>query len=95
AKLRGQRQTRLNKRLSAEALQQHAVEEDQRIKRQLLNIIEASEKRAADNFSKVSNTLDRLTTSIVDGFSFLWETLHTPPLAQAPPPHYPTTIAQQ
>nr|XP_055076718.1 uncharacterized protein LOC129455952 [Misgurnus anguillicaudatus] len=95
AKLRGHRQERLNKRLSAEALQQHAVEEDQRIKRQLLNIIEASEKRAADNFSKVSTTLDRLTTSIADGFSFLLETLHTPPVAQAAPPHYTTTLAQQ
>ncbi|CAM4730644.1 unnamed protein product [Leuciscus chuanchicus] len=64
AKIRGHRMERLNKRLSAEALQQHAVEEDQRIKliKQLLNVIEASEKRAADNFSKVSNTLDRLTT---------------------------------
>lgn len=95
AKLRGHRQERLNKRLSAESLQQRAVEEDQRIKRQLLNVIEASERRAAENFSKVSNTLDRLTTSIVDGFSFLRETLHTPTLAHVPAPHYHTTLGQQ
>ncbi|KAL7381408.1 hypothetical protein ABVT39_005164 [Epinephelus coioides] len=95
AKLRGHRQERLKKRLSAEAQQQNAIEEDQRIKRQLLNVIEASEKRAADNFSKVSNTLDRLTSSIVDGFSFLRDALHTPQPAQAPLPHYTTTLAQQ
>ncbi|XP_037546441.1 uncharacterized protein LOC119423103 [Nematolebias whitei] len=84
AKLKGHRHDRLRRKLPAETQWLNALEEDQRVKKRLVEIIETSEQKASENYSKMSNTLERLTTSIVDGFSLLKQVIHTP----AQPPHY-------
>ncbi|XP_056466018.1 uncharacterized protein LOC130405080 [Gadus chalcogrammus] len=83
AKLKGHRHERLKRRLPAEAQWLNAVEDDKNIKKKLVEIIENSEKKASENFSKITNTLDRLTSSIADGFAVLRQVVQTPP-----PPHY-------
>ena len=84
AKLDGHRHERLKRKLPAETQWLNAIEEDKGVKKKLIEMIETSEKQASDNFSKITDTLDRLTTSIADGFNLLRQVVHTPP----PPPHY-------
>ncbi|XP_061574466.1 uncharacterized protein LOC133453999 [Cololabis saira] len=84
AKLKGHRHERLKRRLPAEVQSQNAVEEDQSIKRRLVEILETSEKQASENFNRLTDTLDRLTASIGDGFALLQRVVNTPP----PVPHY-------
>lgn len=86
AKLNGHRHERLKRKLPAETQWLNAIEEDKRVKKKLVEIImmETSEKQASDNFRRITDTLDRLTTSIADGFNLLRQVMHTPP----PPPHY-------
>ncbi|XP_056281077.1 uncharacterized protein LOC130200650 [Pseudoliparis swirei] len=84
AKLEGHRHERLKRKLPAETQWLNAIEEDKGVKKKLIEMIETSEKQASDNFSRITDTLDRLTTSIADGFNLLRQVVHTPP----PPPHY-------
>ena len=69
--------------LPAEAQWLNAIEDDRNGKKKLVEIIENSKNKASENFSKIINTLDRLTSSIADGFAFLRQVVQTPP-----PPHY-------
>ncbi|XP_022057211.1 uncharacterized protein LOC127536732 [Acanthochromis polyacanthus] len=85
AKLRGHKHDRLKRKLPAETQWLHALEEDQRVKKKLVDLLESSEKQAADNFAKMTNTLNMLTTSIAEGFSLLRQVMQ-PPSAQ--PSHY-------
>lgn len=64
AKLDGHRHERLKRKLPAETQWLNAIEEDIGVKKKLIERIETSEKQASDNFSKITDTLDRLTTSI-------------------------------
>ncbi|XP_019134811.2 uncharacterized protein LOC109143111 [Larimichthys crocea] len=89
-RLQGHRHDRMKRKLPAEAQWLNAVEEDKQLKKKLVDIIETSENRAADNLSKMTQTLDRLTASIADGFALLRQVVqppHTPP-PPPPPPHY-------
>ncbi|CAL9693812.1 unnamed protein product [Knipowitschia caucasica] len=85
AKLNGHRHDRLKRKLPAETQWLNALEEDQRVKKKLVDIMENSEKKANDNFAKITNTLNILTTSIADGFSLLRQVMQPPPTQ---PLHY-------
>lgn len=69
----------MKRKLSAEAV-------DQNLKKKLVEIIETAEKRAADNMTKMTDSLDRLTDTITDGFSVLRQVMQSMP--PPPPPHY-------
>ncbi|XP_070399461.1 uncharacterized protein [Nothobranchius furzeri] len=79
AKLRGHRHDRLKRKLPAETQWLNALEEDQRAKKKLIDLLEKSEKQASDNFVKVTNALEMLTTSIAEGFSLLRQVVQPPP----------------
>lgn len=86
AKLKGHRQDRLKRKLPVETQWLNAVEEDQRVKKKLVDFLETSEKQATENFAKITNTLNMLATSITEGFSLLRQAMQPPPPAQ--PAHY-------
>nr|XP_055044696.1 uncharacterized protein LOC129431004 [Misgurnus anguillicaudatus] len=79
AKLNGHRHERLKRKLPAESHWLNAIEDDKNVKKKLVEIIETSEKQASENFSKITNTLDRLTSSIADGFALLRQVVQTSP----------------
>ncbi|XP_027132528.1 uncharacterized protein LOC113745220 [Larimichthys crocea] len=88
-RLQGHRHDRMKRKLPAEVQWLNAIEEDKQLKKKLVDIIETSENRAVDNLSKMTQTLDRLTASIADGFALLRQVVqppHTPP--PPPQPHY-------
>lgn len=43
-----------------------------------MDILERSERQAADNFAKITNTLSMLTTSIAEGFSLFRQIVQPP-----------------
>lgn len=79
AKLKGHRHERFKRKLPAENQWLNAIEDDKNVKKKLVEIIETSEKQASENFSKITNTLDRLTSSIADGFALMRQVVQTPP----------------
>ncbi|XP_060772569.1 uncharacterized protein LOC132883229 isoform X2 [Neoarius graeffei] len=83
ATLKGHRHDRLKRKLPAEA---HNAAEDRNLKKKLVDIIETAENRAAENMSKMADTLDRLTATITYGFAFLRQVVQ--PLPPPPPPYY-------
>lgn len=86
AKLKGHRHERFKRKLPAEAQWLNAIEDDRNVKKKLVEIMETSEKQASENFSRITNTLDRLTSSIADGFALLRQVVQQP--QPPPPPHY-------
>ncbi|KAK7922230.1 hypothetical protein WMY93_009132 [Mugilogobius chulae] len=82
AKLNGHRHDRLKRKLPAETQWLNAVEEDQRVKKKLVDFFETSTKQSNDNFAKITDTLNMLTTSVTEGFSLLRQVM------QAPAQHY-------
>lgn len=79
AKLKGHRHERFKRKLPAENQWLNAIEDDKNVKKKFVEIIETSEKQASENFSKIANTLDRLTSSIADGFALMRQVVQTPP----------------
>lgn len=65
----------------------YAAEEDIQKKKRNLDLMETSERQASDNFSKLSASLERLTSSIADGFSLLGQVMHPPPQPFNMPPY--------
>nr|XP_055075109.1 uncharacterized protein LOC129454573 [Misgurnus anguillicaudatus] len=78
-KLKGHKQDRLKRKLPAETQLLHAAEEDIKMKKRILDMMETSEKQASENFRKLSTSLDSLTSSIADGFSLLRQVIMQPP----------------
>lgn len=68
----------MKRKLPAETQWLNALEEDQRAKKKFVDILERSEKQAADNFAKITNILSMLTTSIAEGFSLLRQVVQLP-----------------
>ncbi|CAI5658451.1 uncharacterized protein LOC102081299 [Oreochromis niloticus] len=79
AKLKGHRQDRLKRRLSTETQLLNVAEVDIQMKKRILDMMETSERRASEHYSTLSVTLERLTSSIADGFSLLRQAMHPPP----------------
>ncbi|XP_041818619.1 uncharacterized protein LOC121624787 [Chelmon rostratus] len=84
-RLNGHRHSRLRRKLPAENQWLNAVEEDQRVKKRLVEFLETSEKQASDNFARLSETLNMLTTTVSEGFSVLRQVIQPPP---PQPSHY-------
>ncbi|XP_061589285.1 uncharacterized protein LOC133454575 [Cololabis saira] len=84
-RLNGHRHNRMKRKLPAETQWLNAMEEDLRVKKRLVDFLETSEKQAADNFAKLSDTLSRLTKTMSEGFSVLRQILQPPPTQ---PSHY-------
>lgn len=75
----------MRRKLPAETQWLNAMEEDQRVKKRLVDFLETSEKQAADNFAKLSDTLSMLTTTMSEGFTVLRQIMQPPP---PQPSHY-------
>ena len=75
----------MRRKLPAETQWLNAMEEDQRVEKRLVVFLETSEKQAADNFAKLSDTLSMLTTTMSEGFTVLRQIMQPPP---PQPSHY-------
>ncbi|XP_024124007.1 uncharacterized protein LOC112143965 [Oryzias melastigma] len=76
AKVRGRR---LKRKLPAETLWLNALEEDQRVNKKLLDILETSTRQSNENYAKINNTLNMFATSVAEGFSLLRQVMSAPP----------------
>lgn len=75
----------MRRKLPTETQWLNAVEEDQRVKKRLVDLLETSEKQASDIFAKLSETLNMLTKTVSESFSVLRQVMQPPP---PQPSHY-------
>lgn len=72
------RSDRLKRKVPADVQWQNAFEEDQSIKKKLVQILETAEEQASADFKSITDTLDRLTASIHAGFALLRQVVNMP-----------------
>ncbi|XP_010765624.1 uncharacterized protein [Notothenia coriiceps] len=75
AQLNGHRSDRRKRKLPAE----HAVQEDLKIKKRMLDLMEQTSSRNAANMDRMNNTMDNINSTIQGGLSLIRELMHAPP----------------
>ena len=83
-KLTNYRKEKLKWKLSAEVQMLNYAQEDIHLKKQLMDKMNNMEKEYAENTKRLSSQIERLTSSISDGFSILKNLIPSP--AQPQPP---------
>ncbi|XP_010773512.1 uncharacterized protein [Notothenia coriiceps] len=75
AKLNSHRSDRLKRKLPAD----HAVQEDIKIKKRMLELMEQTSIRNADSMQQMNASIVNITSTIQDGFSLMRELIHAHP----------------
>ncbi|XP_034002567.1 uncharacterized protein LOC117495429 [Trematomus bernacchii] len=75
AKLNSHRSDRLKRKLPAD----HAVQEDIKLKKRMLELMEQTSIRNADSMQQMNTTMDSINSTIQDGFSLIRELINAHP----------------
>ncbi|KAK1884954.1 malate dehydrogenase [Dissostichus eleginoides] len=75
AQLNGHRSDRMKRKLPAD----HAVQEDLKIKKRMLDLMEQTLSRNAASMDWMNTTMDNINSTIKGGLSLIRELMHAPP----------------
>ena len=83
--LSGYRQEKLKRKIPAEKQLVECAQEDLRLKRRMIDMMEKVENQNINNIDKLTSVIDKLTNSISEGFDLLKQQLNS----QQPNPQQP------
>ena len=89
AKLKGYKQEKLKTKLPADSQLLNCAQEELKIKRKLIEMMENTEKEHSQCLNKLTSNIEKLSSSIVDGFALLRQSMTRQPLhPMQPMPNY-------
>lgn len=89
AKLKGYKQEKLKRKLPADSQLLNCAQEELKIKRKLIEMMENTEKEHSQCLNKLTSNIEKLSSSIVDGFALLRQSMTRQPLhPMQPMPNY-------
>lgn len=86
SKLAGYKKEKLKRKLPKDSLLLNCAQEELKIKKQLLERMESTDREYSNNMSKLTSNIEKLTNSISDGFALLRQVMIQP--SHAGPAHY-------
>lgn len=87
SKLAGHKQEKLKRKIPNDNQLLTCAQEELKLKKQMLESMEASDKECSENMNKMFCNIERLTNSIADGFALMRQVM-VPQPSYAAPQHY-------
>ena len=89
SKLATHKQEKLKRKIPVENQLSNCAQEDLKVKKQLLERMESTDKEYSVNMSKLSSNIEKLTNSIADGFALLRQVMLPQPTYGVAPQYIP------
>ena len=88
SKLADHKSEKLKRKLPNDSQLVTCAQEELKIKKQMLERMEASDKQHAEYMNKIFGNMEKLTSSIADGFTLLRQIMVPQHMYSPPQPHY-------